>query len=352
MTAPMSLAEWMAESSSFNANNPSSTTPEVATTARGGAAQSAPLMRSPAPSPTVASTTTTAMTPATTTLADLKRQREAMRAQMADLLGEANVNLATPTSSPVTSAMSGRSGAAAYNQTSTVAGKGRDSEDDAPQHLGGVKHDDDAGSFSVVEGRREGSTGLRCGDGGVNQLLQKLLEQQQNARDIKDFPREKEDTTVIMVADRGTQTHTEVTTQTDPPLHVGTCHMCYTAHYGHEPAAHTLVSRGRNNDAPKSVGVGSGGELANGIDDVLVMNYNPPTFQPLSTPNCDRHYDPHYSHYYHQHCPIPYNYSNLAPAVLTRDSPASLRMQIDALLAHVDRVMLQTNLPDIPSAPP
>lgn len=42
-----------------------------------------------------------------------------------------------------------------------------------------------------------------------------------------------DDEVVIMVANRGTQTATEVEVQTDPEPHTLSCHMCYHAYYGH-----------------------------------------------------------------------------------------------------------------------
>ena len=127
------------------------------------------------------------------------------------------------------------------------------------------------------------------------------------------------DEVAVLVADRGTQTATEISTQTDPDAHTLGCPMCYEGFYGHAPAEDGCIH------VPPAYAHGPAASHG-GI---------PLPFQPLRQPPMGSG--------------ITVGGARGAPvAYQSPSTAAAYQLQVDAILSQIDTIIARHNLPGVP----
>ena len=131
----------------------------------------------------------------------------------------------------------------------------------------------------------------------------------------------------VMVADRGTQTAVEISTQTDPDAHTVSCPMCYEAFFGHPPPEDGCLHM------PPAHAFPAAAYAAAGVPGVV-----PPVplpFQPL------------------RHPPVGSGlgvglFRGVPHLYQSPSTTAAYQLQIDAILSQIDGIISKHNLPPMP----
>lgn len=126
-----------------------------------------------------------------------------------------------------------------------------------------------------------------------------------------DLPKPQQDMEeiIVMVADRGTQTLTDTSCQTDPDMHSMSCPMCYTSYFGHPP-----------------------------LVDGCVHTTEMPPWLPFQPSRWD------VGIYHRGMAPMPTNSSVRSSG----SSVAAYQMQIDAIQQQINSIISRHNLPKMP----